>query len=189
MVLRKNNILANNSETVPASYDLHDWDRQGQRWLVYTPAYSTAGLGQKASGPFCPAGPSYPIFPTVQHSIVQYITVWRSSTKNSTVLSTACTAQHSTYSTCNRTWHSRGTAQRRPAQKNVTQFNICTYNNICMYNNNNNICEFNICMYQQHSAAPCHTAQGATQNIATQNISTQLAEVFVAGPLSNSTSL
>ena len=33
-------------------------------WLVYTPEYSTAGLGQKAGGPFCPAaGPSYPTFP------------------------------------------------------------------------------------------------------------------------------
>ena len=44
-------------------YHLDDWDRQGQWWLVYTPAYSTAGLGQKAGGPFCPDGPSYPIFP------------------------------------------------------------------------------------------------------------------------------
>ena len=32
-------------------------------WLLYIPAFSTASLGQKAGGPFCPAGPSYPTFP------------------------------------------------------------------------------------------------------------------------------
>ena len=36
------------------AYDLHDWDRQGQRWLLYIPAYSTAGLGQKAGGSVLP---------------------------------------------------------------------------------------------------------------------------------------
>ena len=35
-------------------------------WLLYIPAYSTAGLDQKAGGPFCPAGRLTPLSPTIK---------------------------------------------------------------------------------------------------------------------------
>ena len=69
----ENTILANNSEAVPAGpdppYDLHDWDRQGRRWMLYTPAYSTAGLGQKADAVvrFAPLVRLTPLYPKVLH--------------------------------------------------------------------------------------------------------------------------